>query len=106
MSSLLIAIYVPNITVVINYLGALAGAFMFVFPGLCLMFYSLDRSKLNESSDSIGSYTSNSIDIDEEDKKYRRTSNLLLLLSVTYVTFGAFIMALVVTQSFLKSIEL
>lgn len=32
-SSLLIAIYVPNITVVINYLGALAGAFMFVFPG-------------------------------------------------------------------------
>jgi len=32
-SSLLIAIFLPNITVVINYLGALAGAFMFLFPG-------------------------------------------------------------------------
>lgn len=32
-ASLLIAIFVPNITIVINYLGALAGAFMFMFPG-------------------------------------------------------------------------
>ena len=31
--SLLIAIFIPNITVVIHYLGALAGAFMFIFPG-------------------------------------------------------------------------
>jgi len=34
-STLLIAIFLPNITVVINYLGALAGAFMFLFPGKC-----------------------------------------------------------------------
>jgi hypothetical protein len=34
LASLLIAIFVPNITVVINYLGALAGAFMFLFPGI------------------------------------------------------------------------
>jgi len=31
--SLLIAIFIPNITIVIHYLGALAGAFMFIFPG-------------------------------------------------------------------------
>lgn len=31
--SLVIALFVPNITVVIHYLGALAGTFMFVFPG-------------------------------------------------------------------------
>jgi len=31
--SLLIALFVPNITFVIRYLGALAAAFMFIFPG-------------------------------------------------------------------------
>lgn len=31
--SLLIALFIPNITIVIHYLGALAGAFMFIFPG-------------------------------------------------------------------------
>ena len=31
--SLLIALFVPNITIVIHYLGALAGTFMFIFPG-------------------------------------------------------------------------
>lgn len=70
------------------------------------MFYSLDRSRLNESSDSIGSYSDDLIDNDEEHKKFKRTSNLLLLLSVIYVTFGAFVMALVVTQSLLKTFKL
>ena len=31
--SLLIALFIPNITFVIRYLGALAAAFMFIFPG-------------------------------------------------------------------------
>lgn len=31
--SLFIALFIPNITVVINYLGALAATFMFIFPG-------------------------------------------------------------------------
>lgn len=32
--SLLVALFIPNITMVINYLGALAATFMFIFPGL------------------------------------------------------------------------
>ena len=31
--SLLIALFIPNISIVIRYLGALAGTFMFIFPG-------------------------------------------------------------------------
>lgn len=88
--SLIIAIFVPNITIVINYLGALAGAFMFLFPGLCLMFYALERIQ-----------GSNDVSIEnlEDENKFNRTNNLLLVISVFYVTFGSFIMGLVVTQS-------
>ncbi len=32
--SLMIALFIPNITIVINYLGALAATFMFIFPGI------------------------------------------------------------------------
>ena len=35
--SLLVALFIPNITVVINYLGALAATFMFIFPGFFLI---------------------------------------------------------------------
>lgn len=35
--SLLLAVFVPNIGVVINLLGALAAIFIFSFPGLCLL---------------------------------------------------------------------
>ena len=33
MLSLVIALFIPNISIVIRYLGALAGTFMFIFPG-------------------------------------------------------------------------
>lgn len=36
--SLLVALFIPNITLVINYLGALAATFMFIFPGNCQLF--------------------------------------------------------------------
>lgn len=92
--SLMIAIFVPNITVVINYLGALAGTFMFIFPGLCLMFYALER---NQTMSTL---------VDQNDqKKFRRTTTLLIIISVFYVTFGSFIMGLVITQSLMKDLS-
>ena len=120
LASLLIAIFVPNITVVINYLGALAGAFMFLFPGIvnyvkkfvclvftliinfkhfngvCLLFYSLDR--YNGRHDI-------SIENLVDDKKYKRITNLLLTISVFYITFGTFIMSLVIAQSLIKDLR-
>jgi solute carrier family 38 (sodium-coupled neutral amino acid transporter), member 7/8 len=32
--SILLALFIPNISIVIHYLGTLAGAFMFIFPGI------------------------------------------------------------------------
>jgi len=36
MLSLVVALFIPNITLVINYLGALAATFMFIFPGIMI----------------------------------------------------------------------
>lgn len=35
-SSAAIAIFIPNIAIIINYLGSLANLFVFIMPGLCL----------------------------------------------------------------------
>jgi len=42
-SSVAFALLIPGINVVISFLGALAAAFIVVFPGLCLIKLSLDR---------------------------------------------------------------
>ncbi len=63
------------------------------------MFYSLERRYegptviLNENSDL------------SEEKKFNRLTNLILGISVFYVTFGTFVMALVITQSFLNDLN-
>ena len=41
--SLLIALFIPNITVVIDYLGALAATFMFIFPGIYMHLINLSN---------------------------------------------------------------
>ncbi|CAF0958885.1 unnamed protein product, partial [Brachionus calyciflorus] len=90
--SLFIALFIPNITIVIHYLGALAGTFMFIFPGLCLMFYALNKD--NNVVESINN-----------ESMSRRKQNLLLLIAIFYITIGTFIIGLVVTQSFLSDIN-
>ncbi len=63
------------------------------------MFYSLERS-----------YAGNEVILNEEieyqdEKKFNRLTKLLLVISVFYVTFGTFVMALVITQSFLNDLN-
>ena len=89
--SLIIALFIPNITIVIHYLGALAGAFMFIFPGLCLFLLVLNTGNVVES------INTNAI--------YRRRSKLMLTLAIFYITIGTFIMGLVVTQSLQKDLK-
>uniref|UniRef100_A0A131YGM2 Amino acid transporter protein n=1 Tax=Rhipicephalus appendiculatus TaxID=34631 RepID=A0A131YGM2_RHIAP len=40
-TSVVLACLVPNISIVIRIIGSLAAAFIFVFPGLCLLFVSV-----------------------------------------------------------------
>ena len=83
--SLLAALFIPNITVVIRYLGALAATFMFIFPGLCILMVAF------ESNFQI---------------KLPKRSWLLIGLSVVYVAIGTFIVGLVVTQSILHDFKI
>jgi sodium-coupled neutral amino acid transporter 7/8 len=87
--SLLIALFIPNITVVIHYLGALAATFMFIFPGLCLVLMIL-----NDTENLIESINSTAI--------YRRRPKLLLFIAIFYILIGTFIIGLVITQSLQK----
>ena len=36
-SALLVAVFLPNMTTVVDYLGCLAACFIFLFPGICLL---------------------------------------------------------------------
>lgn len=78
-SSLLVAVFVPNITVVIDYLGSMAAAFIFVFPGLCLL---------------------NAVFLYEERiPGFRR--NCGLIVASVYIVFGVFLLGLTLAQGVL-----
>ena len=79
--SLAIALFMPNISVVIRYLGALAGTFMFIFPGLCLLFIAIERND------------------------YSNKTILIYSISFMYIVVGVFIMGLVLTQSIYKDLN-
>ena len=83
--SLLTALFIPNITVVIRYLGALAATFMFIFPGLCILTVAFESNFL---------------------VKLPVRALLLIIVSVTYVAIGTFIVGLVVTQSILHDLKI
>ena len=80
--SLIVALYLPNISIVIQYLGALAATFMFIFPGLCLFFIAIERNN------------------------YEKRTILLYAISFMYIVVGVFIMGLVLTQSIYKDFNL
>ena len=98
-STLLIAIFIPNISIVIAYLGALASGFMFTFPGLCLLFVGLERMNINNVGDE-GDRLINSINMPSGSLvSYNRNTRLLLVIAVIYIAFGSFVAGLVITQA-------
>nr|XP_045611689.1 putative sodium-coupled neutral amino acid transporter 7 [Procambarus clarkii] len=52
-SSMLMAIFAPNLNVVVKLLGSLAAFFIFVFPGMCLLQFVLVRNEVNGSRRTI-----------------------------------------------------
>ena len=78
-SSMVMAIEIPNMGAVINMLGSLAAIFIFVFPGLCLLQTTLMVSP------SLTSFT----------------DKLKFLLSAIFLLLGAFLFGCVLTQAIL-----
>ena len=80
-TSLAGAVFLPNITLAIHYLGALAASFIFIFPGLCLFFHI------------------------EEYWIYSWQNLLSISIAITYVGIGVFVTFLTVVQSVMADIK-
>ena len=75
-ASLIFAIEIPNIGVVIDLLGCLAAVFIFIFPGVCLWQTTLTKDPGLVSL----------------------KSKALLLFAAFFLTIGAFLFGVVLTQ--------
>lgn len=77
-ATLALAVFIPNIGVVIELLGAFAAVFIFVFPGMCLLASTLSK-------------------VDEQG--WTRLRKFLAGFSCCFLALGAFIFGLTLTQS-------
>lgn len=75
--SVVLALFIPDIGLVIEYLGSLAAVFIFIFPGFCLLELTLWRDTYFYSS----------------------FSKILIIVGGLFITTGFFIFGLVITQS-------
>lgn len=80
-ATLALAVFIPNIGVVIELLGAFAAVFIFVFPGMCLLASTLSKVK---------------------SEGWTRLRKFLVVFSCCFLTLGAFIFGLTLTQSVLN----
>ncbi|XP_059158332.1 sodium-coupled neutral amino acid transporter 7-like [Physella acuta] len=83
--TLLLSIFIPNIGVVIQILGALAAVFIFVFPGLCL--FKVTQTK-----------------IDFEEKQPTQIY-VLRAMAIVFLIVGVFIFGLTLSQAVIKDIQ-
>ncbi|KAF8561071.1 hypothetical protein P879_02854 [Paragonimus westermani] len=81
--SLLLALFAPDIGLVIGLLGGLAGLFILVFPGLCLLNLVLRKNPT----------------------ELARKSKVQLVLASFYIVLGGFVFALTTTQSIMQFIR-
>ena len=80
-STLAGAVFLPNISLAIHYLGALAASFIFIFPGLCLYFHT------------------------EEQWIYSWQNMFAITVAIFYVAVGVFVTALTLVQSLMADIH-
>lgn len=81
-TSIFLAAVIPNIGVVIQYLGSLAAVFIFIFPGLCLLQLALKKDEMI----------------------ILRKTKILIAVSGAFLFLGALIFGLVFTQSLIENI--
>lgn len=80
LATLAMAIFIPNIGVVIQILGAFAAIFIFVFPGMCMV------KAVQMKADGV----------------WTRKLQAMMLFACVFIVIGAFIFGLTLTQSILS----
>ncbi|XP_050399017.2 sodium-coupled neutral amino acid transporter 7 [Patella vulgata] len=83
-----LAIFIPNIGVVIQLLGAFAALFIFLFPGMCLLKSMLDKQAAGP-----------------EFQPNSKRIKFLIYFSFAFITLGAFITGLTLCQAIQKDIH-
>lgn len=78
-ATLLLAVFIPNIGIVIQILGAFAGVFIFAFPGMCLLVITLSSAK-NED-------------------EWSPRNKFLVTAACLFLIIGAFIFGLTLSQT-------
>ncbi|XP_041376030.1 putative sodium-coupled neutral amino acid transporter 7 [Gigantopelta aegis] len=81
-TTLVLAVFIPNIGVVIQILGAFAAIFIFIYPGMCLLKICLDRL----------------------DVQYSRRLKGLAIFSLVFIVLGSFIFGLTLSQALIQDI--
>lgn len=84
-STLLLSIFIPNIGVVIQILGAFAAVFIFIFPGLCLL-----KTMQNRIESGI---------------KQPFRVHFLKFFAMIFLVVGTFIFGLTLSQAIMKDIQ-
>lgn len=77
-STLIISIIVPDISPVINFLGTLSAAFIFIFPGVCLLQSTLIK----------------------DPSLYLNKNRFLIIAAIVMTAIGAFVTGFVFVQTF------
>lgn len=75
-SSAILAIYIPNIAVAINYLGSLANLFVFILPGLCLFLILFMDDEYRLLREELGD-------------QFFTTKTILLSVSIFFISYGS-----------------
>ncbi|XP_050409345.1 sodium-coupled neutral amino acid transporter 7-like [Patella vulgata] len=86
--TVVLAMFIPNIGVVIQFLGALSALLIFLFPGMCLMKSMLDQQ------DAVPKFKPNSNRI-----------KFLIFFACVFLTLGAFIFGLILCQAIQKDLH-
>lgn len=81
-STVLIAVYVPNITIAIEFLGSFATLFVFIFPGICFLIAILIKDK----------------------NLYLLKDKIYISIASLYIVLGVFILGLTITQTIEKNL--
>ncbi|XP_059158341.1 sodium-coupled neutral amino acid transporter 7-like [Physella acuta] len=83
--TLLLSIFIPNIGVAIEIIGAFLAVFIFVFPGLCLLKTMQNRIETGE--------------------KQPKTVHVMKGIAIAFLIVGVFIFGLTLSQSIMKDIR-
>lgn len=97
-STLAGAVFLPNISMAIHYLGALAASFIFIFPGRKILFLRNSLQCLFLLGLSLYFHV-------QENWISSRSNILSISVAIFYIALGVFVTALTLVQSIMNDIK-